>query len=74
MWACRFLALTAAVSCAACATRPPPVPEDAGVDVPAAWSQVVAEGALPLAGWWRAFGDAELVRLVEAALEGFGAA
>lgn len=53
---------------AACATRSPPVPARAGVAVPAQWSQPVPPGGAGIVQWWRTFGDALLVRLVDDAV------
>ncbi|MBX6323410.1 MAG: efflux transporter outer membrane subunit [Rhodospirillaceae bacterium] len=61
-------ALVLAVVLAGCAA--PPVEERPAVPVPAAWSQPAPArpGAVyPQPGWWRAFGSAELERLVAAA-------
>ncbi len=55
---------------AACASAPPPAPPLAGVEAPPGWAQPVPAGAGPLAQWWRVFGDATLVDLVEAAQRG----
>lgn len=56
----------------ACSVAPVPRPD---ADVPAAWRNAPGEtetlGPAPdLRGWWRAFGDPDLDRLVEHALEG----
>jgi len=45
----------------------PAAPADAGVEIPAGWSQAAGEGAQPVAQWWRGFGDSLLVELVDAA-------
>ena len=55
---------------AACATKSPPVPAQAGVAVPAQWSQPVPPGAGALAGWWAGFGDPLLTQLVGDAMAG----
>jgi NodT family efflux transporter outer membrane factor (OMF) lipoprotein len=56
----------------ACSVAPVPRPD---ADVPAAWRNAPGEtgtlGPAPdLRGWWRAFGDPDLDKLVERALEG----
>lgn len=51
-----------------CSLAPDPVPP--AIAAPEAWRAEAAPGGAPIAdGWWRAFGDAELTALVEAALE-----
>lgn len=55
---------------AGCATRSPQVPPDAGVAVPAGWTEPVPprQGAAEGVSWWDRFGDAELSALVQQAL------
>ena len=55
-------ALAAVIS--GCAVHAPVPAPDAGIAVPAAWSQPAQAGA-PLARWWRGFGDPLLVQLVD---------
>lgn len=50
-----------------CAPYRPAVSADAGVQIPAGWSQPDSSGTQPLAQWWRGFGDPLLVELVDAA-------
>ena len=61
--------LALALTLGGCATSPLPQLPD---DVPARWdAQDAGAAAAPdLRGWWKAFGDAELDRLVDAALQG----
>lgn len=72
-WTRAVASASAVAAAAGCATQAPPVPSAAGVALPAAWS---ASAPSPAASrdigspWWRAFGDAELDRLVTAALVG----
>src|SRR5512133_1625187 len=47
-----------------CAVRAPVPAPDAGVALPADWSQPAQTGA-PLASWWRVFGDPLLTQLVQ---------
>ncbi|MDP3759016.1 MAG: efflux transporter outer membrane subunit [Ramlibacter sp.] len=60
-------ALLGVLLAAGCAPYLPAAPADAGVDVPAGWSQPGSGGSQPLALWWRGFGDPLLVELVDAA-------
>lgn len=63
-------ALAPAFVLAACAVAPlPQLPNE----TPARWQQGAADAQAPapdLRGWWHAFGDAELDRLVDVALQG----
>jgi outer membrane protein, multidrug efflux system len=59
------LAAAALLALGGCATQTPAVPENAGVPMPGVWSQSAPSGTASLAGWWRGFGDAQLVQLVE---------
>ncbi len=61
----RSILLTLMLVLAGCAAQAPPVATDAGVALPAAWSQEAPAGDRPLAQWWRQFGDPLLVQLVE---------
>jgi multidrug efflux system outer membrane protein len=63
----RLFAALLGILLAACAPYLPTLTGDAGVDVPAAWSQPGSGGSQPLAMWWRGFGDPLLVELVGAA-------
>jgi outer membrane protein, multidrug efflux system len=56
-----------AVLLAACAL-PARSPAPAPLALPAQWAEPAPAAAAPLAQWWRAFGDATLVELVDAAL------
>ncbi len=58
--------VVALLALAGCASRPPAVPDAAGVAVPDAWSMSAGTGTASLASWWRGFGDPLLVELVEA--------
>ena len=60
-------ALLGVLLASGCAPYIPAAPADAGVEVPAGWSQP-GGGSQPLALWWRGFGDPLLVELVDAAL------
>ena len=61
------LALAAALLAAGCAVAPPPAPQPPAV--PEEWTAPAAPGAVAAAtDWWSSFGDAELSRLIEAAL------
>jgi outer membrane protein, multidrug efflux system len=57
----------AAALLAGCAVTAPP-PAITPVSLPAQWAEPVPDGTRALAQWWRVFGDATLVELVEAAL------
>ncbi len=68
----------AALVLVACATGPPPAPLELGVEPPERWTAAASGAATPAApatapatapAWWSAFGDAELDRLVDLALE-----
>ncbi|HEX5053202.1 MAG TPA: efflux transporter outer membrane subunit [Planctomycetota bacterium] len=71
----RLGALAAAAWLAACAAAPPPSEQsEVDVDVPRSWTAADPEAAVAPhadidARWWREFGDAELDRLVELALQ-----
>jgi len=59
------LAAAALLALAGCATQAPLIADNAGVPVPGAWSQPATGSSASLSGWWRGFGDAQLVQLVE---------
>ena len=66
----RALALLAAASLAACVSpgKRQSAPPSATVAPPPAWRTVFGPGQPVAANWWRAFGDPQLVALVERAL------
>lgn len=61
----RLLFLTLVLVLTGCAARAPAVGPAGGVAIPPTWSQEAPAGDLPLAQWWRQFGDPLLVQLVE---------
>lgn len=64
----RFTILAAALAAAGCAAEVSTERPD--IAVPAAWSQAAPQdttAVFPAAGWWRAFGSAELEQLIAAA-------
>lgn len=67
----RMPAIAIVLSLSACATAPP-LPQ-LPADMPATWLHAPAHASAPapdLSGWWKAFGDARLDRLVARALSG----
>lgn len=60
-------AVVAALLLQACATSAPPVEPFAGVDLPAQWGEPAPPGNVAAFQWWRAFRDATLAELIEAA-------
>jgi NodT family efflux transporter outer membrane factor (OMF) lipoprotein len=63
----RFAALIGILITSGCASYIPAAPADAGIEIPAGWSQPSSAGTQSLAQWWQGFGDALLVELVDAA-------
>ncbi|WP_336754982.1 efflux transporter outer membrane subunit [Pantoea sp. USHLN298] len=62
----RLLIAALALTLAGCATEVEKAPSS--LPIPAAWRDQVGPNAAPEAGWWRAFGDEHLNRLVTQAL------
>lgn len=62
------LALAALLTLVGCTTQPPTWPVNADVPIPAGWARTGPAGTTSLASWWRAFGDAQLVQLIDDAL------
>jgi outer membrane protein, multidrug efflux system len=63
------LAISAAALLLAGCTAPVRTTSPTPLALPATWTEPVPAGTAPLARWWRAFGDATLVELVDAALD-----